>query len=433
MVLACKSVGVGIYVDAVINHMAAIEVGTPPRALRARNTIRMPATRFYGVQYQAGDFHPDCTISNYGDRTQVQTCALSGLPDLNTGKPEVQAKLRGYLQALLDAGVTGFRIDGGKHMAAQDIAAILGGLQGKFYVFRKPSTRAARSRCAIGNTRPTATSPSSPTAFALGAAFDDACSGRLSDLQNRFSQGDMLPSRFAQVFTDNHDNQRGHGVGSGCVVDHRDGQEHVLANIFALAYPYGYPSVMSSFYWQTSSTDNTGDSIGPPSSNDGGKTWGVGLGAETRPVYGPDQVAGDTPANCSAAYENGKWACEHRRTSTANMVAFRKATAGEAVRDWQNIGGIPSDHIAFGLGSKGFVAINGTSRDAANVIYTTGMPDGVYCNVVHYDFGATSGKCVDPVTGLDAPPESLITVANGGIVASLPAMDAFAIHVGARD
>ena len=86
----------------------------------------------------------------------------------------------------------------------------------------------------------------------------------------------MMATRFAQVFTDNHDNQRGHGVGAGCVVDHRDGQVHVLANIFALAYPYGYPSVMSSYYWQSNSTVNTGDSMGPPSTNDGGTTWDAG-------------------------------------------------------------------------------------------------------------------------------------------------------------
>ena len=99
----------------------------------------------------------------------------------------------------------------------------------------------------------------------------------------------------------------------------------------------------------------------------------------------------------------------------------------------KNIGGIPSDHIAFGLGDKGFVAINGTGSDAAGVTYTTALPDGAYCNVVHYDFSTTGGRCVDPATGQDAPPGSLITVSGGQIVATLPAMDAFAIHVAARD
>jgi len=219
-------------------------------------------------------------------------------------------------------------------------------------------------------------------------------------------------------------------VGAGCVVDHRDGQEHVLANIFALAYPYGHPSVMSSYYWQSSSTINTGDSMGPPSSNDSGVTWGVGLDAATRPVYGAGQVAGDVPANCSPTYENGKWTCEHRRTSTANMVKFRQVTAGEAVNNWQNIGGTPSDHIAFGLGDKGFVAINRTGAAAATT-YTTAMAPGRYCNIVKYDYVPGTG-CVLPGTATRAPADDTILVNGSGQIVSqaLNSMDAFAIYSG---
>ena len=430
MVQACNAVGVGIYVDAVINHMAAMEVGTPPRGTADTPYDSSPGTRFYGTQYQADDFHPDCPIVNYGDRTQVQTCALSGLPDLNTGKPEVQAKIRGYLQALLDIGVKGFRIDGGKHMAAQDIGAILKGLNGKFYVFQETIDQSSGEPVRDWEYAPEGDVTEFSYTYALGDAFDDSCGGSLSDLETRFMQPDMLPSRFAQVFTDNHDNQRGQGVGSGCVVDHRDGQVHVLANIFALAYPYGYPSVMSSYYWQSNPDDDTGDALGPPSSSDGGATWGVGRSAETRPVFAAGQVAGDAPANCSATFELGKWACEHRRTAVANMVAFRRATAGEAVRDWQNIGGAPSDHIAFGLGQKGFVAINRTGS-AATTTYATAMPDGVYCDVVHYDFNAATKQCVAPGTATPAPAEGLITVRGSRIVRTLAAMDAFAIYTGA--
>ena len=236
----------------------------------------------------------------------------------------MQAEIRGYLQDLLDAGVAGFRVDGAKHMAAGDLQAIFGGLKGDFYVFREVIDQSSAEPVRDWEYATDSDVTEFAYAFALGAAFDDACGGSLSDLETRFSQPDMLPAYLAQVFTDNHDNQRGHGAGAGCITDHRDGQAHVLANVFALAYPYGYPSVMSSYYWQQNPKDNTGDSMGPPSSNDGGATWGVGLGAETRPVYGTNQVAGDAPTNCSATFENGKWACEHRRTATANMVAFRR-------------------------------------------------------------------------------------------------------------
>lgn len=108
-----------------------------------------------------------------------------------------------------------------------------------------------------------------------------------------------MASQFAVVFTDNHDNQRGHGPGGVCIVDHRDGRVHLLANIFTLAYPYGYPMLTSSYYWTTDPNSQAGDSLGPPSTNDGGTTWGPGSGLDTRPVYDVGQTAGDIPANCS--------------------------------------------------------------------------------------------------------------------------------------
>ncbi len=427
MVSTCNSLGVAVYVDAVINHMADIQVGTPPAGTAGTQYQSTPAaSRFYGAQYQADDFHSDCTISDYGDRNQVQSCKLSGLPDLNTGKADVQTELRNYLQALINTGVKGFRVDGAKHMAAQDIAGIFNGLTGNFYVFQEVIDQSSSERVRDWEYTPYGDVTEFSYPFALGAAFDDACSGSLSDLQNRFSQSDMLPSRFAQVFTDNHDNQRGHGVGAGCVVDHRDGQEHVLANIFALAYPYGYPSVMSSYYWQSSSTDNTNDSYGPPTVN-----GGPGSSGATLPVYGSGQSAGDTPVNCASSYTWGKWACEHRRTSTANMALFRLVTANEAVTNWQNVGGAPSDHMAFGRGDKGFVAINRTASSAVTT-YATGMAAGDYCDIVHYDFIPATGRCVLPGSMTDAP--TLITVnASGQIVnQTVASMDAFAIHVAAR-
>ncbi len=435
MVNTCNSKGVGVYVDAVINHMADIQVGNPPTGSSGTVYKSTVPGRFYGSQYQSDDFHdPDCTIASYGDRRQVQRCKLSGLPDLNTGKTDVQTEIRNYLQALLTAGVKGFRIDGAKHMAAQDIAAIFDGLTVSFYVFQEVIDQSSSERVRDWEYTPTGDVTEFAYAFALGAAFDDACGGSLSDLEGRFDDLDMLPSRFAQVFTDNHDNQRGHGVGAGCVVDHRDGQEHVLANIFALAYPYGHPSVMSSYYWQSSSTDNSGDSLGPPSTSDGGTTWGPGLGAATRPVYGAGQAAGVYPANCSGTYpaavassDLGKWVCEHRNTAIANMVKFRQATHGQPVTNWQNIGGAPSNHIAFGRGSKGFVAINRTDS-AATTTYQTGMAPGVYCDITQYDL--VNGNCVLPNSTVHAPASGLITVdANGQIVdKTLAAMDAFAIY-----
>ena len=56
------------------------------------------------------------------------------------------------------------------------------------------------------------------------------------------------------------------------------------------------------------------------------------------------------------------------------MVRFRQVTAGEAVNSWQNIRGSTTDHIAFGLGSKGFVAINRTDNDAVTTYRSRCQP-----------------------------------------------------------
>ena len=243
--------------DAVINHMADIEVGSPPKGTAGTEYQSSMPGRFYGSQYGPDDFHADCVITSYKDRYQVQRCQLSGLPDLNTGKSDVQNEIRGYLQALIDAGVKGFRIDGAKHMAAHEIAAILNGLTGDFYVFQEVIDLDITERMRDWEYTPTGdVTEFEYSVTAMGTKFN--CGGAISDLENVPAYASMLPGRFAQVFVDNHDNQRGHGPGGACIVDHRDGAVHVLANVFTLAYPYGHPSVMSSYYWTTNPDSDAG-------------------------------------------------------------------------------------------------------------------------------------------------------------------------------
>ncbi len=201
------------------------------------------------------------------------------------------------------------------------------------------------------------------------------------------------------------------------MLDHRDGFAlYNLGNVFMLAYPYGYPSVMSSYYWSNNPASNSGDSKGPPTVNGGAGTSGA-----TLPVYGAGQSAGDVPTNCANSYTNGKYVCEHRHAAIAGMVGFRAVTAGQAVTQWQNIGGNPSNHIAFGRGSKGFVALN-RSASTAVTTYQTGMAAGVYCDVTQGGV-APSGSCAGRA----------ITVNGSGQIVhqTLSSLDSFAIHTDA--
>ena len=439
MVTTCTDLGVEIYVDAVINHMADVEYGTPPTGTAGTVYESDMPGRYYGSQYQSDDFHADCGISNYGDRYDVQNCQLSGtlgalgLPDLNTAKMDVQADIHDYLQALLNMGVTGFRIDGAKHIPAQDLNAILDGLTlpnngGKPYIFQEVIDQGGEPIQSFEYT-PNGDVTEFRYSVAIGNIVN--CNHQpLSTLQSFTSA--FLNSGFAVVFTDNHDNQRGHGAGGGCVLDHRDGNAlYNLGNVFMLAYPYGYPKVMSSYYWSNDATSKAGDSKGPPSAS---APYTSGSGPETRPVYEDGQVAGVLPANCNLGYDDGKWVCEHRRVAIANMVEFRSVTAGEPVTDWQNFAG--GNHIAFGRGDKGFVALNRTNNSTVTT-YQTSMPAGQYCDITKYNVIDDGGprQCVDPASPLNrAPTVDLITVESDGQIVDQPlaALDTFAIHEGSR-
>lgn len=59
------------------------------------------------------------------------------------------------------------------------------------------------------------------------------------------------------------------------------------------------------------------------------------------------------------------------------MVAFRNATRGQSVTNWWDNG---YQAIAFGRGSKGYVAINHESFSLSRT-YQTSLPAGTYCNV----------------------------------------------------
>jgi alpha-amylase len=125
MVNRCNKAGVRIYVDAIINHMAAI-TGTGS----AGTQFNAGTKYFPDVPYGPNDFNDrNCRtgsgdIENYNDVNQVRNCKLVGLPDLATGSEYVRNKIAEFLNRLIDLGVAGFRIDAAKHMWPGDLQAI---------------------------------------------------------------------------------------------------------------------------------------------------------------------------------------------------------------------------------------------------------------------------------------------------------------------
>jgi alpha-amylase len=376
MVSACHTAGVKVIVDAVVNHMANTDKSGPGWAGSSWSHYDYP-----GI-YQTQDFHHcgrngNDDIVNYNDRYEVQNCELANLADLDTGSDYVRGRLAGYLNDLLSLGVDGFRLDASKHMPASDIAALKSRLSRSVYLVQEVIYGAGE--------------PIQPTEYTgngdvhefrygkdLARVFRDE---RLAYLNNFGEAWGYLPSNVANVFIDNHDTQRD----TPGTLTYKDNGLYALANAFMLAWPYGTPTVMSSYEF-------TDRNQGPPS-DASGKT------------------------NNSTCFTGG-WRCEHRWQVIANMVAFRNAVGGAGVVNWYDNG---YQQIAFGRGSAGYITINDEDFAITGRSYHSNLPAGRYCDVIHGDF--TAGSCSGPVYTVDS---------GGWFRADIPAHDALALHIGAR-
>jgi len=373
MVQRCRTAGVNVYADAVINHMSGVGEG-----------VGVAGSEYglyeYPVPYRYDDFHHcgrhgDDDIRDYQDAWEVRNCELAELADLDTGDDSVRGKIAIYLGDLLELGVAGFRIDAAKHMEPGDIAAILDRLSVQPFVFQEVIDRGnepIKGNDYVGNGH--------VTEFKYGMELMVAFTGRdLSGLESLGSGKGFVPPELAVVFVDMHDSQRGHG-GASNVLTHKNWNEYELANIFMLAWPYGYPKVMSSYRFSDSDQ-------GPP---------------QTPPVGDQGSCGHD-------------WVCEHRNPVITAMVGFRNATHGQPMTDWIQMS--PAA-VAFSRGDRGFVAINaGTSTVNARV--SVGLAPGSYRDILRGTKGAEDDY------------DNLIVGEDQTVVISVPPMSAIATHAGA--
>lgn len=388
MIDRCHAAGVKVYADAVINHMSG--------ELRGVGSAGSPFAKYaYPGIYQPRDFHA-CRhdITDYNNHDQVTNCELVGLPDLDTGSHYVRDRLAHHLIDLVHLGVDGFRIDAAKHIQAIDLAAIFHTLNAKVepdpFIYQEvidPGNEAVKKSeyYATGDVH------EFEYGRKVGEKFLGTDGQTLAQLQTLGESWGLMPSDKAIVFIDNHDKQRGHG-GGGTYLTYKNGKLYDLANIFMLAFPYGYPQVMSSYDFSTSDQ-------GPPSDAAG----------HTHDVY----VNGE--ANCFA-----EWRCEHRQTTIANMVAFHNYTAVvPQITDWWSN---DRNQIAFGRGDRGFVVINRES-ERLDRTFQTSLARGVYCDVISGTLAANRQSCTGSTVTIDRA---------GKTTLSVEAMGAIGVHAGAK-
>ncbi|KQY25509.1 glycosidase [Cellulomonas sp. Root485] len=371
MIDTCRAAGVSVITDVVVNHMSGQTSAGTGWAGTPYSEERYPGPEGgYGPQ----DFHSCKTnISSYNDRWQVQNCRLVSLQDLDTGSDYVRSEIAAYLNDLISLGVRGFRVDASKHIAAGDLEAIRGKLTDQSVYIEHEVIAGGGEPIQPAEYFGSGDSNEFNYSRNLKSVFQ---SGNLSSLGGLKDQSWLLPTGKAAVFVDNHDTER-----NGETLSYKNGSDYRLANVFALSYPYGWPTVYSGYAFSNN------DAGAPQQSN--GKV--------------NDAVCGQ-----------GTWTCAHRWNETAHMVGFRNAVGTAALTNVWSDGG----RLAYGRGSLGYVAIN-RDGSALQRTFQTSLPAGRYCDVI--SGATTSGGCSG----------TTVTVASGGSATfTVPANGSVALHVG---
>lgn len=155
MIHTCRSKGVRVYADAVVNHMtgggndanhhhrnpgagcakwgnktSSLPGGhspmyTQPFTYRiGDHTKQQPMQEYPAVPYGPLDFHCERTLNSWTDPLALNAGWLVGLTDLNTERENVQERIAAYFTDLISIGFSGFRVDAAKHIQPDDLVGI---------------------------------------------------------------------------------------------------------------------------------------------------------------------------------------------------------------------------------------------------------------------------------------------------------------------
>ena len=339
MVSDCKTAGVEIIVDAVINHMVG---GSSGKGWAGSEYAKY----YHPGLYEDADFHQIKTnIKSWNDVDEVQNAELLGLSDLATEKPAVRAKIASYLNDLISLGVSGFRIDAARHIPVADIKAIKALLTSDAYIIQEVANRL---------------NPKIEDYFETGDVFEFSWAqqmqeyflvpGQASGLASRFVKEALLDSAKSVTMVSNHDTERD---GSALNLDDAKAQE--LAEIYTLSRKFGKPMVYSSFVFAT--TDDA-PRVNPYAQ-----------------IENATCISGSAVARSS--YKVDQWACQHRWTSVKGMLAWRDTVGNAAETDVRGSRGV----LSYGRSNLGHVIFNSNAKLTA-VKVKTRLPGGYYCDLV---------------------------------------------------
>ena len=305
MIKTCRSYGVRVYADAVINHMTyngmdlqnhrfdesdendknligdkystnnspfftpykAYEIN--PFTKRSTNTLEYP-----NVPYGPMDFHCQKLITDYSDFDNVQFGWLDNLTDLKTESVYVRQRIADYLTDLYSIGVSGFRLDAAKHMKPADIAHILyifkdnigGNLPEDFFTWLEILSGSEAATLFAEDGENSYAGGLDKALIKLGFIDDDLIKVKLwwaSYPYNYTVDGGTVDPRKKVIQNDDHDTQYAdfRGLvdsGKGCILTQNcPAEEHRKYEVALFEAPYGVENnkdeapirmVLSSFY-----------------------------------------------------------------------------------------------------------------------------------------------------------------------------------------
>ncbi|KAL1239153.1 Pancreatic alpha-amylase 2a5 [Trichinella pseudospiralis] len=332
MVEECNKYGIRIIVDIVINHMVgANKEGYGWHGSYFKST---PFEEYFpSVPYNESDFHDKIcngNIENYGNVWQVRYCRLVNLVDLDHSKPNVQASIVAYMNRLIDIGVAGFRIDAAKHMWPDMLKKIIYQL--------KPLNSAYF--------------PKNQCPFIFNEVIDQGGEpikaeeyldiGRVTNFKYGLDLSAAVRRRKNFKYMFNFGEAWNYFPGNSAL----DGNAYKMAVHFMLAWSYGLPRLMSSYYFNTANQ-------GPPS-------IGFPLFHTTSPMFNHD-------GKCIASTG---WTCEHRWPSFYQMSLFHQNTRND-----------------------GFFALNNHPTENWILHVNTGLTPGYYCDHITGNLNVERNSC----------------------------------------
>ncbi|KAJ6645992.1 Alpha-amylase-related protein [Pseudolycoriella hygida] len=369
MTQRCNKVDILVYVEIVINHMAApqsVVIGTAGSTATHRN--------YPSVGYETEDFHKPCRITNYFDAHEVRNCELENMPDLNHASPFVRGKIASLMNFLIDLGAAGFRVSHCKHMWPNDLRDIYKALRNLREDFGfEPGARPfiIQEVLDYGEEPISRTEYASfglVTEFLYAREVSRIILGRsnVSELIKLGPELGYLNSDDALVFVDDQDSQRGYSDTLNRCLNYKSREKYIMANAFMLAYPYGTIRLMSSYNF---SYDIAND--GPPMDKDENILSSV-----------------DETGNC----QNG-WICEHRWAPIVELIKFRISVFGTEMTKSEIY---EPDTVGFCREDKGFIMLSNTDfKCLMDKIIFVCLPEGEYCDVIRgYD---DDGNCLSVI------------------------------------